>query len=738
MTKSVASSETRHALDRTALIEVGCEELPSGLLPALRAALLKKAQSLRSAYRLGHGPVSVMGTPQRLIVVLHDLPDHQEPLTETVLGPPAKLAGVLPDGPSPQAEGFARNQGVEVKDLAIMDTPKGPYLAVRKILPCRKTEDVIAELLSRIPEGVPLPKAMRWGRDSGPFLRPVLWVLACWGNQPVSLTFAGVESRSVTRSPRSHGFLETPVRGVSHYMSLLEKEWGVIPDPAVRRESIERDLDLALKMEQGSGSLPRSVRRVPDPDLSAEVADLVETFRVLVGSFPEKYLSLPAPLIQTVLKVHQRFFVLVSETSALSNRFLAVSGNPSADTPTVRSGFEKVVRARLEDAQYYLARDRQRTLESFAEDLKGLAFFPGVGNLADKARMAREMVLWLLEHVSDSDIRGTGLDRPALSDSLDRLATLAKADLATGLVREFPELEGVIGGHYWSLEHRSDLDRGGSDSVRVRLESLAIAEHYHPRHLQDRLPVSLPGRVLALADKFLHQVGGFGAGFVPSGSEDPYALRRAAVGMFSLLLETKWPISLDRLAEKAKEILPGRDVSDDLRKFWRERLQSFWEREHPVLLVRASILSDSEWLPTIQGRLRFLSTAPSRAQWEGVSSLYTRLVNILPKGGNDVSLPIDETRISESPERKILQLLIETGLYPENGWGDLAQRGDWEVLWERATRFVEPVERFFEEILVNDPDPVLRSSRLGLLLRLLNGLEHIGRLNLLSAPSREG
>lgn len=720
------------------MIELGCEELPSVPLPALREALLGKARLLRAEYRLGNGPVSVTGTPQRLVVMLHDLPDHQEPRTETVFGPPAKMAGALPDAPSPQAEGFARNQGIEAKDLEILDTPKGPYLAVRKVLPCRKTAEVLAELLSRIPEGVPLPKAMRWGRDSGPFLRPVLWVLAFSGNQPVSLSFAGVDSRSVTRSPRSHGFLETPVRGVSHYMSLLEKEWGVILEPVARRESIERNLDLALKMEQDSGTLARSVHRVPDPDLSVEVADLVETFRVLAGSFPERYLSLPAPLIQTVLKVHQRFFVLEDGNETLSNRFLAVSGNPSADSPTVRAGFEKVVRARLEDAQYYLARDRKRTLESFAGDLKGLAFFPGVGSLADKVRMAREMVLWVLEHVGESDIRETGLNRPALSDSLDRLATLAKADLATGLVREFPELEGVIGGYYWSLEHRSDLERGGSDSFRVRLESRAISEHYRPRHPHDSLPETLPGRVLSLVDKFLHQVGGFGAGFIPSGSEDPYALRRAAVGMFSILIETKWPISLDRLAEKSKEILPGRDVSDDLRKFWRERLQSFWEREHPVLLVRASILSDSEGLPTIHGRLRFLSTAPSRPQWEGLASLYTRLVNILPKEGIEASFPIDEGRISEPSERKILELLRDTGLYPENGWEDLTLREDWELLWERAIRFVDPVERFFEEVLVNDPDPVLRSNRLGLLFRLLKGLERIGRLNLLSAPSREG
>lgn len=738
MTKS-RDHQGGHALDRTALIEIGCEELPSGPLPALRDALRERARSLRAEYRLGDGPVAVSGTPQRLVVMLHDLPDLQDPRTETVLGPPARLAGTLPDAPSPQAEGFARNQGMSVKDLMVEETAKGAYLAIRKVLPCQGTGEVLRELLSRIPEGLPLPKSMRWGESSGPFLRPVLWVLALWGNQPVPMTFAGIASGSVTRSPRSLGFQKVPVRGVSHYMSLVEKEWGVILDPSERRQAIERDLDLALKMEQDSSVLPRSVRRIEDPDLSSEVADLVETFRVVTGSFPDAYLSLPAPLIRTVLKVHQRFFVLENEDRSLSSRFLAVSANPGADSAVVRSGFEKVVRARLEDAQYYLSRDRRRTLESFAVDLKGLAFFPGVGSLADKARMAREMVLWVLEHVPDSDIAKTGLDRPTLSDSLDGLSVLAKADLATGLVREFPELEGVIGGHYWSLERAPDVERGGKDAVRARLEARAIAEHYRPRHLQDLLPETLPGRILSLVDKFLHQVGGFGAGFVPSGSEDPYALRRAAVGMFSLLIETAWPISLDRLADKAGEILTGRDVADGLRKFWRERLQSYWEREYPVLLVRASILSDSEYLGTIRGRIRFLSGATGFAEWERVSSLYTRLVNILPKDSGATTFPIDASRIKDASERTLLKLVEEAGLYRENGWKEFARDGQWGILWERASAFVDPVERFFEEVLVNDPDPVLKSNRLGLLSRLREGLECLGRLNLLSpAPAREG
>ncbi|MHB1285632.1 MAG: glycine--tRNA ligase subunit beta [Leptospirales bacterium] len=724
--------------DQTAFLEIGCEELPSAPLPALRSAIASKTNELRSEYRLGKGKVHVLGTPQRIVLVLESLPSVQEPFQETVLGPPAKLAGSLPDAPSPQAMGFAKSQGVSISEVRIVESPKGSYLAIDKTAPQRKTEEVLPELFARTLEGLPLPKTMRWGAGSGPFLRPILWVLAYWGNRLLSLPLGGLMSGSTTRNPRSAGFIPHPVRGVSHYVVLIQS-WGIQLEPEERGNAIERELDLTLKIEQDVGRLDPSVHRVADPVLSTEVLDLVECFRVVVGHFAESYLTLPPELIQTVLRVHQRFYVLAGENGTLSNCFLAVSGNPAADLEIVRTGYEKVIRARLEDAQYYLDRDRKRPLLDFVEDLGGMTFFPGVGTLADKVSMFRVMVQWVLNRIPESEVEQTGFDRATLSDSLDRIARLAKADLATGLVREFPELEGRIGAHYWKLEHEGIREREGQVPSRLlHLESEAIAEHYHPRHVQDRLPVTLPGLVLSLVDKLLHQVGGFAAGFVPSGSEDPYALRRSAWGMLAILRKTAWPITLEQLVSEVGNLSLPRDVSGELRKFWGERLQGFWEKEYPVLLVRAGATSLSETLEISGSRLRFLSEISGRAGYAGLLSLYTRLVNILPDATEINKGSLDPSRLEAPSEKSIHALMLEEGMLDADLWMKKAVNGDWERILNSVLGFVDPVQRMFEEVMVNDPDPVLRTNRKTLLSRLRSSIGVLGHLDLLPVPSREG
>lgn len=730
--------ESNHDLDRTALLEIGCEELPSAPLPALRSSIAARANALRAEYRLGKGAVQVFGTPQRVILMLEELPDEQEAFQETVLGPPARLAGSLPDAPSPQSIGFAKSQGVSVSELRIVESSRGAYLAVDKTAPRKKTEEVLPELFSRTLEGLPLPRTMRWGTDSGPFLRPILWVLAFWGDRSLSLSLAGIASGTLTRNPRSAGFLHHPVRGVSHYVDLI-RSWGISPVPSERGAEIDRELDLALRLEQDTGRLSPSVRRVEDAPLSMEVLDLVEVFRVVVGHFPESYLTLPAALIQTVLRVHQRFYVLEEENGALSNCFLAISGNPSADLATVRTGYEKVVRARLEDAQYYLSRDRKRSLASFAGDLGGMVFFPGVGTLSDKVRMSREMVSWVLERIPESDVEGTGFDRPSLAASLDRLAQLAKADLATGLVREFPELEGQVGAHYWMMENRESRDRKEEIPDRLlQFEAEAIADHYHPRHAQDRLPSTLHARILSLVDKFLHQAGGLAAGFIPSGSEDPYALRRAALGMMAVLRDSGWPITLEQLLSQAGNLSLPRDVAGDLGKFWGERLQGFWEREYPILLVRAGGASLSETMGFAGSRLRFLSGVSGREGYAELLSLYTRLVNILPDPEKSAGFSLDPSRLEAPSEKAIHALMKEEGIADPGLWAKKAACGEWETIWNSALRFVIPVQKMFEEVMVNDPDPVLRENRMALLSRLCMAIGVLGRLDLLPPPSREG
>lgn len=724
-------------LDRAALFEIGCEELPSGVLPSLRQAIESRARLLRTEYRLGEGSVRVFGTPQRLILLMEDLPNEQEPFRETVIGPPARLAGSLPDAPSLQAQGFAKSQGLEIREIRIVSTPRGDYLAAEKISPVLKTHAVLGELLAKAVEGLPLPKTMRWGVDSGPFLRPVLWVMAFLGDREIDVEWVGLRSRPVTRSPRYAGLVPHPVRGVSHYVGLLE-DWGVEPDTEKRGWLIERDLDLSLRMEQDVGHIPGGVIRRPDPELTTEVLDLVEGYRVILGSFPDRYLDLPPELIQTVLRVHQRFYVLEDPGKGLSSRFLAISGNPGADAVLVRAGFEKVVRARLEDAQYYLNRDRSRPLASYISDLTGMVFFPGVGTIADKIRMARELGGWILDHIPEKDVAATGLSRGELAESIDRLSGLSKADLATGLVREFPELEGVIGAYYWEAEHRESLQAGGPEGRRIRLESEAIREHYRPRHALDRLPETLPGRLLSLVDKVLHQAVGMAGGFVPSGSLDPYALRRAAHGMLAILRETRWPVSLEALIAKSRYLVPGKDPSAELEKFWKERLQAYWEREYPTLLVRSAIVSLTEPVWMAGSRLSFLDSALAREEAIPLIALYNRLLNILSTPDVLTTAPPDPSLFRHPSEKELYMLMEEKGLLSEGGWSSKVQEGEWESLWESASRFVDPVGALFDAVMINDPDPLIRDNRQRLLGVLARGISLLGRLDQAPSPVRGG
>ena len=726
-----------HALDQAALLEIGCEELPAGVLPSLREAMEVRARSLRQDFRLGPGSARVFGTPSRLILLLENLPDEQAPFRETVFGPPARLAGTLPDAPSPQALGFARSQGVAIQEIRIEKTPRGEYLAVDKTLEARKTSDVLLELFPQTLDNLPLPKTMRWGSGEGPFLRPVLWVVAFWGDQPLDVRIAGVLSGTTTRSPRFTGFLPRPVRGISHYVTLLE-EWGIEADPVKRGEKIEKDLDLSLRMEQDVGKIAPGVVRRPDAGLTEEVRDLVESYRVIAGSFPEHYLDLPPELIQTVLRVHQRFYVLEKPDGTLSNRFLAISGNPGADANLVQAGFEKVVRARLEDAQYYLNRDRARPLSSYISDLDGMVFFPGVGTLSDKIRMARELSGWILEHVPEKEVSATGLSRGEMAESLDSLCALAKADLATGLVREFTELEGVIGASYWLAEHREILSRDGKEARRIHLESAAIREHYRPRHAQDVLPETLPGRILSLVDKVLHQVGALAAGFVPTGSMDPYALRRAANGMIALLRETGWPIGLSAMLAKTRTLVPGKDPSADLEKFWKERLVSYWEREYPSTLVRMALVDFSETVWRTGSRLAFLKEALGRPEAPSLVALHTRLSNILSGEDRGPTPRPDPTLFQQSAEKDLFRLAEKAGLLEETGWTEKAQNGDWEGIWKASLVFVDPVGTLFETVMVNDPDPALRENRRRLLRVLAAGISLLGRLDQAPAPLRGG
>lgn len=499
---------------------------------------------------------------------------------------------------------------------------------------------------------------------------------------------------------------------------------------------ISQEIDTTVRMESDSGLLPHGAVWVSDPELLIEVSDLVEQFRVVVGSFSSEFLELPQELIQTVLRVHQRYFVLKDKTGNTLPNFVCVAGNPRANLHVIRSGYEKVVRARLEDAQYYFDRDRKRPLSDFTRDLSGLNLFPGSGTYLDHARATRDLSDWFLDHVIDEH----GISRADLSRMLGRISPVYKADLATGLVREFTELQGVIGGHYWKYENRDRILKENSESDQILLEAQAISEHYHPRFSGDSLPESLLGRILAASDKYLYLVAAFKAGLSPSGSEDPYAVRRAGTGLIAIVADSGWSLSVNDLALRSAGVFGENDCYLPLLNFFLERLENLLGKDAPILLVRAALVSPSEPIALSCRRLFFQKSILSDPSLPVLVTLYSRIANILDKGGRKPQ-EIHPELLVEPAEKFLWDQMESVGLSGQGGWSLLGEAGDFAEIWRRSLFLVDPVTKFFESVLVNAPQETLRDNRLALLGTILSGLEILGKLSFLTQlllPAQEG
>jgi glycyl-tRNA synthetase beta chain len=721
----------------SALLEVGCEELPAILLPAVIDNLRELALSALLNARIGCGSVEVGGTPVRLVLRLDGLDEHTMAQELLVPGPPMSAAAGWPANSSPAVLGFARSQGVSPESLEVVDLPKGSYLAVRKIVGSRSIFEVLPGVCSAILSGLTFPKSMRWGQGTGPFLRPVLWILALYGDEVVGFDFAGQVSGRLTYAPRFRGGEPVLIRNVSQYDREIEA-WDLELDLPLRQEKIKNDLYLALKLEENAETWPEGLSLILDPDLLLEVACLVEGYRVVPAVLPEKFRSLPPPVIRTVLKVHQRFFVLDSLDRKNVAHFLGVSGNPSGDLETIREGYIRVVCARLEDAAYYIHRDLARTLSDRLPELDGVVFFPGVGSLGDKVRATRRLVLESMALLPDDLIASKGMTRELLSTVLDRAATLYKADLLTGLVKEFPELEGEVGGIYYRREQEEKRSRGSGDAESPEIAAAverAIASQYQPRTYRDSCPDDLPSALLSVCDRAIGQAGAFLGGANPTGSLDPFALRRAGTGMIRLLVEHGFPIRLSRLATMAIEswnIPDKKGVLALLVAFWEDRLLSVLSRDGELLWGRAARLGDEP--PVISFRraefLRGFADSPDFTIFETVK---TRIDRILPEG----YLPsVPDAMKCAAHEEKVLWNALENLSRPS--LLELPEVEDFNKEVELLRPLLPLVEKFFDAVLVNDPDPDIRSNRLALLSVLASRLSCLGSLNqLLSAGRKE-
>ncbi len=679
------------------VLELGVEELPVDDLAAAVAALEARMPALLAELRLEHGGLKVGGTPRRLVVEVAALAPRQADLVEEVLGPPLKAAYDAEGRPTKAAEGFAKSAGVSLADLRQVTQKGEARLQATRHVAGRPAAAVLGEALPALIAGLPAARAMRWNASGAGFSRPLRWILALHGPQVLPLTWAGLAADRLTRGPRPESRPLSVATAEDHRKLLFSL--GIEVDRAARRAQIARQV-AALAAEVG-GTVPE------DEALLAEVADLVEQPRALRGDFEAAYLELPDPLLVTVMKKHQRYFPVQGGDGRLLPHFITVANGASLDDDAVRYGNAAVIRARFADAAYFWRQDGAQSLEAFGAGLAGLSFQEKLGSMADKAARLTELAPRLAGRL--------GAD-PATTL---RAARLAKNDLCTSMVVDFTSLQGVMGRAY-------ALRSGEPEAV-----ALAIEEQYLPRGAGDRLPESGPGTALALADRLDSLVGLFAAGLRPKGANDPYALRRAALGICGILVERDLDLDLAEAVDAAAALLPlplAPEIRAEVLDFLLRRLEGQLREAGHAADAVAAVLAAQPTRPAAAARaLKALEAAIAAPGWEATLTAYARCARIVRTQGEGAA----SLRAADLVEPVELALLGAWEAEAATLEGVTDRAADPGAVLAVIARLAGPINAFFDGVMVMAEVPALRAARLALLARIAALPRSVADLSLL-------
>lgn len=666
------------------LFELGTEELPPKSLASLSAALEANLIQEFEKAGLSYGAVTSFATPRRLALWISDLASRQPDQTVERRGPSLDAAYDVHGRPTKATEGFARSCGVNVEDLIVLRSDKGEWIGLRQRLPGCPTEELLPDMLLRSLAALPIAKRMRWGTGEAEFVRPVHWLVVLYGNRIVPCRLLGLVSGRTTRGHRFHAPGSLVIQSPETYEAQLAHEGRVLARFAARREKIER---LARETAAQVRGMP-----VINADLLDEVTALVEWPVPVLGEFDPRYLALPPEVLIHTMQEHQRYFPVVDSQNRLLAHFITFSNLESRNPEAVRRGNERVIRPRLADAEFFWNQDRRKTLEERVEGLRQITFQKTLGTLHDKTRRVQNLAMHLAESL--------GLE----TSFAERAALLAKTDLLTEMVGEFPDLQGVMGRYY-------ALAEGEPEEI-----ALAIEEQYLPRISGGPLPVTRTGQILAVSEKIDTLAGIFSVGVVPTGDKDPYGLRRAALGVVRILIEKELDVDLADLLDHALRQFHHRFELDETRsavlEFVFERLRGYslengfrHDEYEAVLALRPTHLVD------FQRRLLAVREFRRLAAAESLAAANKRIRNILRKSGEAVSAHADERLLVEEAEQALLAAVrrAHADILP------LLHGHDYTAVLCRLAQLRETVDVFFDRVLVLTEDPVLRANRLGLL-----------------------
>lgn len=677
------------------LFEIGAEEIPAGFMPNILGQLKQLAETKLNDAHLPFESIATYGTPRRLALIVKGLADTSAEISERHKGPSASIAYDADGNATKAAIGFARGKGLDVADLVVEDG----YIYAETKTAGVPAKDIVTDMLPQLITGLNFPKSMHWGNLDAKFVRPVRWLVALLDEEVIPVEFATVKSGNVTRGHRFLGADEITIKNAASYIDTL-KENFVMVDQDARRELISKQLhDIAAS---------KNASIVWDDDLLEEINYLVEWPTALCGGFEESYLALPDAAIITPMKDHQRYFPLVDQDGKLLPMFLTVRNGSDHSIEVVQAGNERVLRARLDDAKFFFNEDRKKPLIDRQDGLTKIVFQEGLGNLADKT----ERLLTLGRVFSEEcelheDARVV----------LERATELAKTDLTTGMVTEFTELQGVMGKEYALLD-------GESPEVAE-----AIFEQYLPRFAGDVLPQTEAGKVLSIIDKIDNIVATFSRGLIPTGSQDPYALRRQTIGILNILLNSEWNISLRPIIVESMNLLnvPAEkqdELLGQVEEFITLRLKNiFLDREVPHHVIDLLLSNNELSVADAEGLVKALLANRIDENVELVQA-FTRMYNLV----KDVTYTgVDESLLKEDAERALYEAATKASEASIDAWDN----NDYDAVVAVPATLVPTINTFFEDVMVMDKDEAIKANRLQLVRLAYSVMAIIGDISAL-------
>ncbi len=681
------------------LFEIGTEELPASFqapaLKQLKEKFINKAKELK----VEHGEINCFATPRRLAITVKDIIERQEDSREELLGPSKKAAFDAEGNPTKAAEGFARSKNASVNDLKLVETPKGEYLMLVREVKGQESTVLLPGVLKEIILELSFAKSMKWGSNLTTFARPIQWILALFGNTVLPIEHDGITSSNITRGHRFLANIDFEITSVDKYESeLLEKY--VVADPKKRRDMVIVEIKKAVsESHQTKGDV------AVDENLVDTVNNLVEYPYGVCGVFDEKFLQLPDEVLTTSMREHQKYFTVVDGEGKLVSSFVAVNNTKVNNEDVTRKGHQRVLRARLEDALFFFEKDKQQKLADRIDSLNGIVFQAKLGTMAEKS----ERIVKLTRVLAD-------LINPALVDDACRVATLCKADLMSDMVGEFPSLQGVMGAAY-------SLHDGEKENI-----SIAIKEHYMPKRSGALIPTSDLGAIVGLADRFDTIAGCFGIGQTPTGTADPFGLRRLTLAVLHIIEGKGYKVSLSDIVRKALALYGDKvdgssETVETILDFMKGRYANdSVAKGNNAGAVDAVISVNFDDILDSDSRITALLDVRSDESFNVLAGSFKRIRNII-KSNKDIA--VDTTLFEHDAEKELHSLFVEV----EQEMNSFIDQSNYLAALKAMLKMKEPVDNFFDNVMVMAEDEQVKANRLNLLTALASLILGIGDIS---------